>query len=563
MQDKATISVNLVEGDDARALLQCDRFGRDWDALHQACSWRTVAQRRDFVRAWYDCYASRCRPVLLTADSGGRCVGVLPLALPVGSRRLVFAGWPQAEYYGWLCEDRFLSEFLGDGLDALARRFPGSGLSFCYLPAGAPAEALLAHPRWGKQCRTFTARRPLIDAQDSDAIKKLWKGRRNELNRLKRLGEVTLERLTTPEQLAAVFDELIAYYDFRIGALRGRPAFKTDPCKRDFYLTLMRSADLLQASVLRAGSMLAAANLGFRNYDGVALGVFCYSPLLSKCSPGMIFLLMEAEQLARQGSGLLDLTPEGEWKHDIATRHDEVRRIDVFFRRASLLAYDARKQLKRAAQGAATSLGLTKSRLASVQQRVLSSRAGRSLRSFFAREATAPASESARVYVVAPEALKDSASTPPVVRDQVNDLLTLYPQAPPGALQQFLSQSLRQLERGNHVYTVRVDNRLTYSAWRCENQQKIKLPELDQEISLPPNAVVLFGCDHHGASQPMPFYEACIRQMLVDARPMSDTHTYCVVVRDDDRLTQDAVERLGGVLKSSLNSRSQSLALGS
>src|SRR5262249_37736652 len=155
---------------------------------------------------------------------------------------------------------------------------------------GAPLDELFAHPRWGRYCHVESVPRPLIRAADVDKVKGFWKRRRPEFNRLKRMGPVTLERLNGPEQLQPIFDELIDYYDCRMGALKGRPPFRNDPRKKDFFLALMREPGLMHATIMRAGNTLVAADIGFSARDGKALGVFCYSPFLAKCSPGKIYL---------------------------------------------------------------------------------------------------------------------------------------------------------------------------------------------------------------------------------------------------------------------------------
>ena len=112
------------------------------------------------------------------------------------------------------------------------------------------------------------------------------KSNKSRMNRLARHGPVEFVELTTPEELDREYDEIIAFTDFRQGAIHDICPFADDARKRAFYRELLRQPELLHVTVMRAGGKTIAAHIGLRSGRELILGIVCYSPFVAEHSPG-------------------------------------------------------------------------------------------------------------------------------------------------------------------------------------------------------------------------------------------------------------------------------------
>ncbi len=365
------LGLEIVAGDDVLRLLTDAAFGEAWDGLLAFCPWSTAFQRRDFTSLWYRTYADLHVPLLVVGyGDDGSVAGVLALARERGTGRILSAGAHHAEYQTWLAHPRLGDEFAARAMTALRGKHPAARVVFRYLAPGTPT-AWTQGDAWRSRCVHEPESRALLDTGDEKrgaaALRK--KSNRSRLNRLKRHGDVTFERVTTDGGFSAVLDEIIPMYDLRQGAAHRVLPFAKDASKRPFHEALFDLPDFLHVTVTRAGGRVVAAHVGVLTGDSVSLGVYTHAPDLARHSPGKLHLLMLAGKLAEEGVETLDLTPGGEWKERFATRTDTVSTLRVNFAVLDRVRHAARLGVDRFAKSVALALGTTPGALRSRVQR--------------------------------------------------------------------------------------------------------------------------------------------------------------------------------------------------
>ncbi len=319
----------VVKAADAAHVVD-EEFHASWSALADRCVWATCFQRPQFVATWYEIYQPKFSPYLICGWQGRRLVGLLPLAISSEDGTPAVAGTYQAEYQSWLADPSDDGTFITEAMRVFEARFPHAELTFRYLPHGAPAEHLVK-AGYGPRLTQVSHQRPLMRI-DADALAKSLskKSNKSRFNRLKRVGNVTLDRLTSPEELESAIDDVIWQYDLRQGAINRSTPFLEDPLKRPFHLALMRQADALHVTMLRVDSAVVSAHIDYLDQRWSYLGVPSHSPFFFQHSPGKLHMLLLGKLLAEEGVECLDLTPGGDpWKERFANDHDEVLEVSV------------------------------------------------------------------------------------------------------------------------------------------------------------------------------------------------------------------------------------------
>lgn len=495
----------LYRGEGALARVEDEGFQREWLALADACPFGTCFQRPPFVRAWYRCYESRFEPVLVEArDTADMLIGLLCLARERGRNTLIVAGRDHAEYHSWLARPEHSSAFFEAALDALAEIWPSGHLQFLFAPPGLPA---LSTPRWQSRTIRRTMARPLMatgpDAPLADSMRK--SANRSRLNRLKKLGALSCDRIEDPDELDAVLEEVIPFYECRQGATHAALPFRADPLRRRFLLAAMAQPGLLHVTALRLDGRTIAAHIGYRNGGQVVLGIIAHSPMHARFSAGKLLLRMLGLRLQEEGFAHLDLTPGGEYKDRFASEHDEASVLDVWFRHSAVRAY----KLQRAAIDAGkrfVSTDRVKEQIASFRHKARLVRAvGLPGTLLHLRQLAARRRPSMRTDGIEAAA---GAGVPPVVfnRDALADLTAYDPvelgQPPMPA---FLRDAMGRLERGEHVYTCVRDGRLVAFGWLAEG------------------STVPYDCYTHPRYRRLGLHQAMMRQAMAEAAAVPGT----------------------------------------
>jgi len=336
----------VVAGTEARRLLDDAGFLRAWETLADACPWTTAFQRSAYARAWFGVYGAQQEPLILrTEEAGGQLTGLLVLARPRSEdadredRGIAHVGRHQAEYQGWMATPAHAAAFPALALTALRQTYPSlKRLHLGYLPKALGDSWIPAVEAAGITIDRRWHGRGLMRVGPGSAVEASLKksANRSRLARLRKLGPVTLDQLTTREALEPLIEEIGVHCDVRQGAQHGSMPFSEDPCKGAFLLALMETPGLAHVTVLRAGTTLVAAHLSVTDRQALPLGTLTYSPLHGACSPGKLLLLLLGQHLGTQGYAALDLTPGGDaYKERFATESDAVATIDCWFDRAT------------------------------------------------------------------------------------------------------------------------------------------------------------------------------------------------------------------------------------
>ena len=456
------MSIRLVRGPAAMELLADAEFQRCWDELRSRCPWATVFQSPAFVAAWYRVYQTRFEAVLLLErDASDGLLGLLPLAVANDATSRdgwVVAGAQQAEYQAWLADTEAAPDFIEEALGRLWQQSRPRRLTFRYLPAGAPID-WVGGGRFAAlgQIEAFPC--PLMELGDgTNAARSLAKrGNRSRLKRLARNGPLSYERITEPAAFRAILDDFAADCDFRHGAAHGRLPFHDDPQKRDFLLALFEQPGLLDVTVTRSGDTMLGAHVGLRDPDRMYNGMLVHSPLEARNSPGKLHVLQLAQDLARRGCRVFDLTPGNDpWKERFANRHETVHTLTLHGSAAACAAHRGGRALWGLGRETLRALGAEPR---SVKQALLAR--------LLTREplpAAAHVIASAALADLRPAVLGARPRADGVTRNAVADLLLHAAdcQRPRTA---FLSDSLARLERGGACYSLVKDGRLVHLLW--------------------------------------------------------------------------------------------------
>lgn len=528
------MTVKLLVGSEAELLLKDPIFQDRWNSLYHDCLWATPCQSSDFVTTWYEIYAEYFQPVLvyrLMPDNS--LSGLLTLAISADAQQLIVAGTPQAEYHAWLAISEDSDIFIQSAIEVLSTRFAGRTLIFQYLPPLAPRQWL----NRDRHSISIARKRPLMKLADGESIRKSLKktGNKSRLNRLKRLGDIRFEQLHTEAELAAVFDEIIAYYDFRQGAVNNSLPFQTDRLKKLFQLALMRVKDLQHVTVFKVGDRLLAAHIGLYDRQQCSIGIPVYSPFYAIHSPGKLHLLMLGLELVKQGIEVLDLTAGGDaYKERSATDWDEVFVLNIYL--GNRFWQKQRAELKLRFKPivkkiiSASGIDLKTIPKSIDWKQILGSKLRRD------REDN--------LYYYKAETIETGRNSPSIGRDSIEDLLKFQSVNSRQTRQDFLSVCLERIEAGEHVYTWVENDCLLCCSWLVERQDKFVFTELNKEYIFESESAFIHDFYFHPIviDDMTEKLQALLEQMLDDAVSIYGAkQIYMTVLADDPR--QEAIQQ--------------------
>jgi CelD/BcsL family acetyltransferase involved in cellulose biosynthesis len=549
------MTLTLLIGADADSFLSDRTSRQQWNSLYEACPWATIFQGFDFVTTWYQIYGKLYRPILVTEVlADGSLGGSIALAVTPDSQQLIFAGAEQAEYHTWLASSDNGDTFIAAAMELIGASFPGLKLTFQYLPPAAPKQWLTLSP-WAQTSILDPWTRPLMRLGDGSSLQKSLKKSANKsrLNRMKRLGDVQFEQLYEPAELAAVFDDIIGYYDFRQGAVNDSVYFQTDPLRKPFCLALMQIKDLLHVTVLKIDDRVVAAHLGLSDGKACALGIPAHSPFHAVHSPGKLQLLMLGVELAKQGFDALDLTPGGDaYKERFATDRDEVHILTVFLNDRTW--QKQRTELRTWARVTAGSiaksvLGATGIELATAKKSIEQIRRLR-LGTVKSWSQKLWGKMEYRVYVYPADAARTEHQLDSVNKDCLNDLLLFQP-VECQTRQDFLSLCLTRLEAGQHVYTRVEQGCLVEVCWLVERQEKLVLGDLNQEYVFEPDSAMIHDYYLDSSIRDRGNSRALLQQIVNDALFIYGAKQVYITVLADDPL-RVAIESTGFTYRQSI-----------
>jgi CelD/BcsL family acetyltransferase involved in cellulose biosynthesis len=458
-----SLDVDIVRGLPARALLADERFVQQWASLWSECPWATAFQTPGFARAWDETYSAQFEPVLvMSRNADGLLRGLLVLGYDASDNGLVVAGRYQAEYHAWICRESIRDTFAVDAIRVIQREFPGSALTFRYLPRGVPT-GWMNDPSVARLCLLQSHRRPLLRFGDGSEIERsLGKGsNKSRLRRLEKVGAVRFRRITDAREFEAIFDDIIRLYDFRHGAVHGSDPFASAGRQKEFHVAMMKVPGLLHVTVLEVAGQLASAHFGAVGKGEVHLGTIVHDPGLAKHSPGKFLILFLSRMLMQEGHHQFDLTPGGDaYKERFANAWDEAQTLTVLPSAAARRKAQCKEQVKAVVKRALARRSMTPSqakeavaRLAWRAPRIptrLLRRGWRWMRS----------SDELRLY-----AQQRGGDAETVSADPIAELLMYCATPASDSRQKFLSEALTRIEDGDQAVTLAADGRLKIVGW--------------------------------------------------------------------------------------------------
>jgi CelD/BcsL family acetyltransferase involved in cellulose biosynthesis/RimJ/RimL family protein N-acetyltransferase len=538
---------------ESQDLLDDEAFLNEWRRLYKSCTWATAFQSLEFVTTWYDSYKEHYSPILICERSlKGELVGLIPLALENRSKAVVVAGAHQAEYQAWLALPGGGNSFIEDGMNKLAREVPTSTLRFRYIPPGTPMEWTKSRPDVSWKCEIAQHSRYVVridnEVEVADYLQKRNRHTKNFWNRFKRLGDIRLEEIRDPRQLAPIFDQLITYYDIRLGAAYDKLPFRNDPVKKSFHLAMLGVPNLLHVSIFKAGETIISALFGIVDGKTYSLAMPMFSPQYADNSPIMLHLLLLSQRLHQEGFSTLDLTAGDEWyKERVSTNHDYVHEVEVYFRQTAWVRHRTKK------------LGTAIARAALRAVRVDPKTARRQLERLaqvpFGLRPSALAGKSAmllrricstvelRVYALETRSVP-CLKHPAMDRDRLVDLLEFEP-AVGRARQDFLAEALKRIAKGHHCYTRVENHRLLHRGWSAEVRDTISSPKMAQEFRFRPGSVVFYDSFTDPRWRGRGLYTSALYQMLCDAIHIAGAKQVYVAVTSDNQVARHVIEKLG------------------
>ncbi|MCI0547887.1 MAG: GNAT family N-acetyltransferase [Candidatus Rokubacteria bacterium] len=481
-----------------------------WQALADEEKKVAVFQAPAFVRCWYEVYEPEYEPLLLLGHApGGRLVGVMPLALPRPRRpgALVVAGAHQAEYAGWLAAPPFQDEFparcvarLAElGLFAGTWRWrwlaPGSGLGW------------LEHPALrvrGIEAIVEEAQNPVLSLHEGTRFfDPRGKNHKRKMAKLRALGPVRLERLEAASLGEALFERFTTLCDVRQLARHGEAPFADDPRKAAFHRALVSRAPVF-LHALMAGEEAIAFHFCIADR---ARAIYCMSQFDCRylaASPGKLIADLAAEALARAGIEEIDLTPAGEYKEEVATRHESVHTLRLFSSRGRARRARVRAAARRRLKALGLRVGLDRRHLDRARDLVTRARAqtpwGLAAALIRAARGWLWSRDVALLYVLD----RDAAAAPlpgederSLRRDELGDLVHYAGSNRWLPRPRLMRSAIDRIGGGEHCYTA-LDRTaagepvLTHYAWLELDAAVVRLEEVGGELPLPARTAVLY-----------------------------------------------------------------------
>jgi hypothetical protein len=332
---KMLFEIKIVNGKEAKDLLQDKSFKLQWKELALQDDKVTVIQEPSFVTTWYQQYENTYQPVfVLGLDKRSSLVGLIPLACSVKENRLTHAGDNQAEYHGWLCNKAVDQSFPIKALSALKSNNNLKEWRWRWLPPGSDINWLFAEElkREKIYVRITKQDSPLLDLHDEAKIKRLHRNRsiRTKINRYK--NKLQLEKITSYDRAKEVFGILADQCDFRQMAVHGVTPFTSDKNKKPFYVNRFRYPENNHFTVLWSEDIPIAFHFGACDSNTVYVGLSGYNPCEERNSPGSILYLKLIKLLKNEGYRYLDLTPGGDpYKEKYSNLHQKLYMPTFYF----------------------------------------------------------------------------------------------------------------------------------------------------------------------------------------------------------------------------------------
>jgi CelD/BcsL family acetyltransferase involved in cellulose biosynthesis len=333
------LSITIIKDNKVFELLKNQQFLDEWKRLSEKDNKVTVIQEPAFVCTWYLQYRRVYSPVLVLGyDQNDQLVGLMPLAISLQYRYLTHAGDEQAEYHGWISEEKFDQEFPIQALVKIKNELDLREWQWRCIPPKANTNWLyskhLAREKVYINSRTLES--PILTVTNKAKVGKINanKSIKTKMNRFKKRGDFNITRITDKQQANKLFDTLAKQTDLRQQIIHQVAPFTVDKNKKQFFVERMNYPQDNHFTVLWSNDNPIAFHFGACDSDTVYLGLSSFDIQESKNSPGTLHLIKFIEMIEKEGYKYFDLTPGGDqYKERFSDDHQELVQPTYYFSR--------------------------------------------------------------------------------------------------------------------------------------------------------------------------------------------------------------------------------------
>ena len=524
--------IKIFSKDETLNLISDEEFISTWKHLAKKTNHCTIIQEYGFVVSWYRSYLDKYKPMMLLGyNKEEQIIGILPLAVAYDTGNLSHAGEDQAEYHSWICPKEYEEEFLVQALISIKKECKPTKWKWSWLPSDVNISWFNSDllQKNGIYINQIVSRSPLYNLKDSTKINKIKhkKSFKNKINRLKREGELRIERIRDGGYTRKLLETIIAQYSFRQLAL-----FNHNPLQKEIFKKVcLDQMDLMPANihftVLWHGNELLASNFGLCTEDNVILGLMSYDPVKGMYSPGNIFLIKLLEYIKEEGYKILDLTPGGDsYKENFCNTHINLVKPTICFNKyykikdhasTSLLQYIKKHFNTKDVVSIECSI---KKNISLLSKRVLEPR--NTISSYY-------------IYKGKAEEIIHNNFLPTLHYQQYTDLLLYQQSNDVLSLKELTYSAMKKFERGDRLYTMVSGKELIAFVWLANSGKKHWRPILKDVINYQKNSLFIYDFYTSDKSKKNEIFQSCIQSILTNIQNEEISALYLVKPADIDK----------------------------
>ena len=509
------MKIKILSKDDTLKIISDEKFISTWKSLAENTTHCTIIQEYGFVVSWYKSYLDKYKPMMVLGyHEQENIVGILPLAIAYDTDQISYAGDTQAEYHSWICPKEYEEVFLVHSLIEIKKECNPGQWKWTWLPPGVNIDWFNSDDlkKNGIYINSITCESPLHNLENPDKLHSLKKNKTNrfKMNRLKRKGELRIERIRDRDYAEKLFEVIINQYNYRQLSLYNHIPFQLDNNKRIWHLNQM---DIIPENthftVLWHGDELLACNIGCCTADKVLLGLTSYDPTKGVYSPGAIFLIQLLEFIKEEGYHFLDLTPGGDsYKERFSNEHITLVKPTICFNHYHQIKDYTFTSLR----------NLIKKRFSARDLAFIQSLTQRNIPALLKRKIQEYKNGNSLYFSYRGETEKviHQDNILPLHRQQYDDLL-LY-QNKEGILshKELAFEAMKRFERGDRLYTMASDKELIAFVWLANSGKKHWHPHLAKNINYTENSIFIYDFYTSDKAGKDDIFQFCIQEILKD-----------------------------------------------
>ncbi len=528
------MKIKILSKEDTLKIISDKEFISTWKSLAENTTHCTVIQEYGFVVSWYKSYLDKYQPMMVLGyDEEENVVGILPLAIAHDTGNISHAGANQAEYHGWICPKEYEEAFLIQSLISIKKEFNTGQWKWGWMPPEVNIDWFESNilRENGIYINSIASESPLHNLENPEKLKKLNKNKSNKvkMNRLKRRGELKIERIRDRDSAEKLFEVVIAQYNFRQLSLYNHIPFQLDKNKRVWHLNQMDiMPENTHFTVLWHGDELLACNIGCCTTDKVLLGLTSYDPTKGVDSPGAIFLIKLLEFIKEEGYKYLDLTPGGDgYKERFSNEHVSLVKPSICFNQYNQLKDYTSTSLR----------NLLKKRFSARDLASIQSLTQKSIPALLKSMVPKQKDDTSSYFSYSGETVEviPNDNLPHLRLQQYNDLLLYQNKSGDLTHKEVVFTALKKFERGDRLYTMVSNTELIAFVWIANSGKKHWHPHLEENINYTENSIFIYDFYTSDKTRKDNIFQFCMQEILKDLQNEKISVIYLVKPIDIDK----------------------------